>query len=201
MTEQEKPEIDSQQEASKKTSKEAPDDKQVNNEQSTQETVTETPDSLSDESELSAEQAEIIKLKDAFLRAKAEEDNVRRRSAKEVANARKFAVEGFAKEMLAVYDSLKLAVGVELTEEASEAIKSVHEGVDITLKQLMAAFNKFSLVEINPQSGDKLDPNLHQAMSMVESDDVASGAIISVIQTGFELNERLLRPALVIVAK
>ena len=152
-------------------------------------------------SELEAAQAEIAKLKDAFLRAKAEEDNVRRRAEKEVANGRKFAVEGFAKEMLGVHDSLKLAIATEVAEDANDAIKSIHEGVNITLKQLQSAFNKFSLREIAPEIGDRLDPNLHQAMSLVDSEDVKSGCIVNVIQAGFELHDRLLRPAMVVVAK
>ena len=155
----------------------------------------------SDSPELTAAKEEISKLKDAYLRAKAEEDNVRRRTEKEVANSRKFAVEGFAKEMLQVRDSLKLAVAVELEEGADESIKSVHEGVNITLKQLDAAFGKFSLQEIAPEVGAKLDPNLHQAMSIVESNDVQSGCILTVIQAGFQLHDRLLRPAMVVVAK
>jgi len=153
------------------------------------------------ESELATAHDEIAKLKDAFLRAKAEEDNVRRRAEKEVSNSRKFAVEGFAKEMLGVYDSLKLAVSVELAEEPEDAVKSIHEGVNITLKQLQSAFAKFALSEISPEVGDKLDPNLHQAMSMIESDEAESGCILNVIQAGFQLHDRLLRPAMVVVAK
>jgi len=152
-------------------------------------------------SELEAAQAEITKLKDAFLRAKAEEDNVRRRAEKEVANSRKFAIEGFAKEMVNVFDSLKLAAAVEVAEDADDAVKSIHEGVGITLKQLQSGFAKYSLTEIAPEVGDKLDPNLHQAMSMVESADVESGCILNVIQAGFQLHDRLLRPAMVVVAK
>jgi len=152
-------------------------------------------------SELEEAQLEIAKLKDAFLRAKAEEDNVRRRAEKEVANSRKFAVEGFAKEMVNVYDSLKLAVAVDVADDADDAIKSIHDGVGITLKQLQSGFAKFSLVEIAPDVGDKLDPNLHQAMTMVESEDIESGCIINVIQAGFQLHDRLLRPAMVVVAK
>lgn len=151
--------------------------------------------------ELEAAKAEINKLKDAYLRAKAEEDNVRRRAEKEVANGRKFAVEGFAKEMVNVFDSLKLAAAVDVPEGADDAVKSIHEGVVITLKQLQSAFAKSSLVEISPEVGDKLDPNLHQAMTMVESDEVESGGIINVIQAGFQLHDRLLRPAMVVVAK
>jgi len=96
------------------------------------------------ETELEQAQLEIAKLKDAFLRAKAEEDNVRRRAEKDVANGRKFAVEGFAKEMVNVFDSLKLAVAVEVPENADDAVKAIHEGVDITLKQLKSGFAKFS---------------------------------------------------------
>ncbi|MCH2189337.1 MAG: nucleotide exchange factor GrpE [Gammaproteobacteria bacterium] len=151
--------------------------------------------------ELEAAQLEISKLKDAFLRAKAEEDNVRRRAEKEVANSRKFAIEGFAKEMLNVFDSLKLATQNKPAEDADETIKSIYEGSTITLNQLSSAFIKFSVKEITPEAGDKLDPNLHQAMSMVESEDVESGHIITVIQSGFELHDRLLRPAMVVVAK
>ncbi len=152
-------------------------------------------------SELEAAQAEIAQLKDAYLRAKAEEDNVRRRAEKEVANSRKFAVEGFAKEMVNVFDSLKLAAAVEVADDADDAVKSIHEGVGITLKQLQSGFAKYALTEIAPEVGDKLDPNLHQAMTMVESEDVDSGCVINVIQAGFQLHDRLLRPAMVVVAK
>lgn len=152
-------------------------------------------------SELEEAQAEIVKLKDAFLRAKAEEDNVRRRAEKEVSNGRKFAVEGFAKEMVNVFDSLKLAAAVEIADDADDAIKSIHEGVNITLKQLQSGFAKYALTEIFPEVGDKLDPNLHQAMTMVESADVEAGCILNVIQAGFQLHDRLLRPAMVVVAK
>ena len=155
----------------------------------------------SDESELEAAQLEIAKLKDAFLRSKAEQENIRRRAEKDVSNGRKFAVEGFAKEMINVYDSLKLAAATEVVEGADDAIKGVHEGVGITLKQLQSAFTKFSLLEIAPEVGEKLDPNVHQAMTMVESADVASGCILTVIQPGFQLHDRLLRPAMVVVAK
>jgi molecular chaperone GrpE len=151
--------------------------------------------------ELELAQQEAAKMKDAFLRAKAEQDNIRRRSEKEVANGRKFAVEGFAKEMLNVRDSLKLACTVEVGDDADESVKNIHEGVTITLKQLDSAFAKFALSEIAPEVGEKLDPNLHQAMSMIESEEVESGCIINVIQAGFKLHERLLRPAMVVVAK
>ena len=152
-------------------------------------------------SELEVAQIEISKLKDAFLRAKAEEDNVRRRAEKEIANGRKFAVEGFAKEMVNVFDSLKLAAAVQISDDADDAVKSLHEGVGITLKQLQSGFAKYALKEIAPVVGDKLDPNLHQAMTMIESAEVDAGCILNVIQAGFQLHDRLLRPAMVVVAK
>ena len=153
------------------------------------------------DAELEAAQEEIAKLKDSFLRAKAEEDNVRRRAEKEIANSRKFAVEGFAKELLAVRDSLVLASNADISGDVDEAVKNIHQGVELTLKQLDSVFEKFSIVEIKPESGDKLDPNLHQAMSMVESEEADSGHIISVMQSGYQLHDRLLRPAMVVVSK
>ncbi len=178
-----------------------PEENQVDTAEVEAEEVVEATEQTDPASELETAQAEISKLKDAYLRAKAEEDNVRRRAEKEVANSRKFAVEGFAKEMVNVFDSLKLAAAVEVADDADDAIKSIHEGVGITLKQLQSGFAKYALVEIAPEVGDKLDPNLHQAMTMVESEDVASGCVINVIQAGFQLHDRLLRPAMVVVAK
>ena len=123
---------------------------------------------IEESAELEAAHEEIAKLKDAFLRARAEEENVRRRTEKEIANSRKFAVDAFAKEMMNVHDSLKLACSVELAEDADEAVKAIRDGVELTLKQLDSAFAKFALKLITPELGDKLDPNLHQAMSMIE---------------------------------
>ena len=146
-----------------------------------------------------AQQAdEAAAMKDAYIRAKAEEDNVRRRAEKEVSNSRKFAVEGFAKELLSVRDSLAIAAALELEADSDAGVKSMKDGVDITLKQLDAAFAKYAVVA---QVGDVLDPNVHQAMSIVDAPDVESGCIVNVIQAGFTMHERLLRPAMVIVAK
>jgi molecular chaperone GrpE len=160
-----------------------------------------TNDEAEASDQLIAAEEEIAKLKDAFLRAKAEQDNIRRRTEKDIANSRKFAIEGFAKELLNVHDSLKLALSVKSLDAAEDSVKSTHEGVAITLKQLDAAFAKFALVAIAPEVGDKVDPNLHQAMSLIESNDIESGCILTVIQPGFTLHDRLLRPAMVVVAK
>ena len=131
---------------------------------------------------------------DAWLRAKAETENMRRRAAEDVDKARKFAVENFASELLAVKDSLEAALAVE-----SPSVETLKDGVELTLKQLVAAFGKFSLHDIDPL-GEKFDPHQHQAIQVIESDQPAN-TVVTVLQKGYRLNERTLRPALVMVAK
>lgn len=131
---------------------------------------------------------------DAWLRAKAETDNVRKRAQADVANARKFATEDFAAELLAVKDSLEAAMAID-----NASAESMQSGVELTLKQLKAAFEKFNLAEINP-AGEKFDPHRHQAISMVES-DAEPNTVVQVLQKGYLLHERVIRPALVTVAK
>lgn len=130
---------------------------------------------------------------DAWLRAKAETENMRRRAAEDVDKARKFAVEGFAGELLAVKDSLEAALAAE-----SPSVENLRDGVELTLKQLVAAFAKFSLVDIDPM-GEKFDPHLHQAIQMVDSDEPAN-TVVTVLQKGYRLHDRTLRPALVMVS-
>lgn len=131
---------------------------------------------------------------DAWLRAKAETENIRKRAETEVANARKFAVEAFSSELLAVRDSLEAALKVENADLAS-----LRSGVELTLKQLTSVFDKFNLCEIDPM-GEKFDPHRHQAMSMVEA-DTAPNTVVGVLQKGYLLHDRVLRPAMVMVAK
>lgn len=131
---------------------------------------------------------------DAFLRAKAESDNVRKRAQTEIANAHKFAVETFASELLGVKDSLEAALATD-----NVAVEGLKSGVELTLKQLKSVFDKFSLTEINPV-GQKFDPHRHQAISMVES-DADSNTVVQVLQKGYMLHERVIRPALVTVAR
>ncbi|MCL5059722.1 MAG: nucleotide exchange factor GrpE [Candidatus Thermoplasmatota archaeon] len=131
---------------------------------------------------------------DAWLRAKAETENIRRRAAEDVEKARKFAVENFAGELMAVKDSLEAALAVE-----SPSVESLRDGVELTLKQLTAAFNKFNLQDIDPL-GEKFDPHQHQAIQMIESDQPAN-TVVTVLQKGYRLNERTLRPALVMVSR
>jgi len=131
---------------------------------------------------------------DAWLRAKAEMENVRKRAQIDVANAHKYALEGFAQELLPVRDSLEAALA-----SPNLTVESLKSGVELTLKLLAAAFEKANIKEINPL-GETLDPNKHQAMNTVES-DAPPNSIVSVFQKGYELNQRLVRPALVSVAK
>ena len=131
---------------------------------------------------------------DAWLRAKAETENVRRRAQEDIAKASKFAVERFARELLAVKDSLEAA----LTAEAP-SVESMRSGTELTLKQLIAAFEKSNLTEVNPQ-GEKFDPHFHQAISMIDAEQEAN-TVVNVLQKGYLIADRVLRPALVVVAK
>lgn len=131
---------------------------------------------------------------DAWLRAKAETENLRRRSQEDIAKAHKYAAEKFAAEMLPVKDSLEAALATE-----NITVESLRNGVELTLKQLAAAFEKSGLAEINPLD-EKFDPHRHQAISTVE-DDGEANRVLQVLQKGYALNERVIRPALVIVSK
>jgi molecular chaperone GrpE len=152
------------------------------------------------ETELAAARAEAADYKDKFLRAKAETENVRRRAEQEVAAARKFAIESFAAEVLAVHDSLDLARTVELDKGNAEAVRKMHEGLELTLKLMDGVFERFGISQINPQ-GEKFDPERHQAISAVESRQVPPNHVVTVVQKGYLLRERLLRPAMVVVAR
>lgn len=138
---------------------------------------------------------QIEDLKNQVLYAKAEAENIRRRSYEEADKTRKFAIEGFSQELLSVKDSLEASLGSDNVDN-----KILIDGVELTLKQLNAIFEKFNIVEINP-IGEKFDPNEHQAMSMVESKEQESNTVLSVLQKGYKLNDRVIRPAMVSVVK
>jgi molecular chaperone GrpE len=146
------------------------------------------------EARLAAAMAEVEKIRDEWLRAKAETDNVRRRGQDDVAKAHRFGLENFASALLAVKDSLDAALVVENT-----SIESFKEGVEITAKQLEGVFDKFAIKAIVPE-GEKFDPHYHQAISQVESDQEPN-TVVNLLQKGFTLHDRVLRPALVTVAK
>ncbi|GGI54118.1 protein GrpE [Oxalicibacterium solurbis] len=147
------------------------------------------------EEQLAASQQLVQELQDAFLRAKAEAENARRRAQDDITRAHKFAIEGFAEALVPVKDSLEMALQVE-----APTVESLKEGVDMTLKQLTAAFEKNRLFEIKPQAGEKLDPMKHQAISMVPADQEPN-TVVAVLQKGYLIADRLLRPALVTVAQ
>jgi molecular chaperone GrpE len=131
---------------------------------------------------------------DAWMYAKAEGDNIRRRAAEDVSKAHKFAVERFSNEILSVKDSLEAGLAVE-----TATVESFKSGMELTLKQLSGIFEKFNIKEINPV-GEKFDAHKHQAIGMLESDQPAN-TVISVMQKGYALNDRVLRPAMVMVSK
>lgn len=151
--------------------------------------------------ELEQLQSDLREHKDKYLRAMAEVDNTRRRAENDVSNARKFAVESFAAEALSVRDSLELALAIEVSPADSGIVSKMKEGLELTLKQLDSVFSKIAVKDIEPQPGDKLDPEQHQAMSIQETSEIEPNHIVTVIQKGYSIHSRLLRPAMVIVAK
>jgi molecular chaperone GrpE len=153
------------------------------------------PDTMpSPEEMLKAAELKAAEHHDAWLRAKAETENMRRRAQEDVVKAGKFAIEKFAGELLAVKDSLEAALANE--NQTAEALKA---GVELTLRQLAAAFEKSNLAEISPLD-EKFDPHKHQAISQLEADGEPN-RVINVLQKGYALNERVIRPALVVVSK
>lgn len=154
-----------------------------------------TSDQPSLEEQLAATEAKLAEMHDAFMRAKADGENIRRRAQEDVAKAHKFAVESFAEAMVPVKDSLEMALKVE-----TPSLESLKEGVEMTLKQLTSAFEKNRLLEIQPAQGDKLDPNKHQAVAVVPADQEAN-TVVSVLQKGYMIADRLLRPAIVTAAQ
>ena len=134
----------------------------------------------------------------ALLRAKAEMENLRKRTRRDVEHAHKFGLEKFVAEVLPVLDSMEL--GLSAASEEGVDTDKVREGMELTLKMLHTAVDKFGVSQVDP-AGEQFDPERHQAMTMQETDTVEPGTVVSVIQKGYVLNERLVRPALVIVAK
>jgi molecular chaperone GrpE len=147
------------------------------------------------EEQLASTEARLAEMQDAFMRAKADGENIRRRAQEDVAKAHKFAVESFAEAMVPVKDSLEMALTVE-----TPSIDSLKEGVEMTLKQLSSAFEKNRLLEILPAQGDKLDPMKHQAVAVVPAEQEAN-TVVTVLQKGYMIADRLLRPAIVTTAQ
>lgn len=135
---------------------------------------------------------------DRLLRLQAEMENQRKRAQNDVSKARKFALEGIVGDLLPVKDSLEMGLAAAQAPEADS--KSIIEGADLTVKMLTQVFEKNNILEVNPVD-EKFDPEFHQAMSMQEVEGVPSNTVTGVMQKGYTLNERLVRPALVMVAK
>ncbi|ASL43477.1 Protein GrpE [Burkholderia sp. AD24] len=154
--------------------------------------ATEVPAGL-EQAALAEAHAKIAELQESFLRAKAETENVRRRAQEDVTKAHKFAIESFAEHLLPVVDSLEAAVA-----HSSDDLQKVREGVELTLRQLSGALEKGRVVALNPV-GEKFDPHRHQAISMVPADQEPN-TVVAVLQKGFVIADRVLRPALVTVA-
>jgi molecular chaperone GrpE len=149
--------------------------------------------------QLAAAKARADEFYDQFVRARAEMENIRRRAQEDISRAHKFALEGFAESLLPVRDSLEMALSV-----GAPTVESLREGVDATLRQLATAFERNRIVAIDPV-GERFDPNRHQAISAVPASasqpPTAAGHVVSVLQKGYLLNDRVLRPALVVVAQ
>ena len=165
------------------------DHQQAEQEMTAEPETTQTPEAKIIELEAALEEARA-----SVLYVKAEGENIRRRAMDDIDKARKFALEKFSNELLAVKDSLDAALNV-----GNADVESYKNGVELTVKQLGAVFEKFNIAEINPV-GEKFDPNKHQAISMLENSGEPN-TVTSVLQKGYTLNDRVLRPALVTVAK
>jgi molecular chaperone GrpE len=147
--------------------------------------------------------AAVDELRDKFLRAVAESENIRKRSEREVADARSYGIAQFARDMIGVADNLSRAlqaIGPEARESADETLRALLDGVELTGRELQKALQKHGVREIEP-TGEKFDPNFHQAMYEVPNPDVPAGTVVQVVQTGYAIADRVLRPALVGVSK
>lgn len=147
---------------------------------------------------LAEAEAVAVERRDAMMRAMAEADNVRRRTERDLENAHKFALERFAKELLPVIDSVEM--GLQAAQANDVSVESIRQGSELILKKFEAVLGKFNVVAINPQD-QPFNPELHQAVSMVPANDKAANTVITVLQKGYTLNERLIRPAMVVVAQ
>ncbi|MFC3149453.1 nucleotide exchange factor GrpE [Litoribrevibacter euphylliae] len=152
------------------------------------------------QAELEQAKAELNDVKEASLRTQAEMQNVRRRAEQDVEKAHKFGLEKMAKELLDVADNLDRALQASESDKDNEAIKPLYDGVAMTRDGLNQMMAKFKLEAVDPM-GETFNPELHQAMSMIDQPDVAANTVIAVMQKGYTLSGRLLRPAMVVVAK
>jgi molecular chaperone GrpE len=185
-----------------KTPEEQLENEQPENVEATEEAIVETAQEVDMVAELSKKLAvaeqKIKDQQDSVIRAKAEMENVRRRAALDVEKAHKFALDKFADGLLPVIDSMELAISH--ADKEDDALKPMIEGVELTLKSMLSTIEKFGLMPVDPIE-QTFDPEKHQAMSMQVVDGVPANQVIAVMQKGYELNGRLIRPAMVMVSK
>lgn len=185
----------------------------VTNDPDLAELVTQTEQALSSEhnesnddqdqsEQLQLAEAKAAELKDQLLRTQAEMENVRRRAERDVEHAHKFGLEKFAQELLPVMDNLERALGSmnEPNDENESSLQAIKEGVEMTATMFIDVCKKFKLEQIDPE-GEPFDPNFHEAMSMQENDEVEPNTVLAVLQKGYLLHGRLIRPAMVMVSK
>jgi len=175
---------------------ENPDEKQATTEQEVDNESTASDENL--QQHLAEAEAKAKEHWDQLLRVKAEQENLRRRHEREVENAHKYALERFAQDLLPVIDSLEM--GAEAAAGEGATLEKVREGTELTLKMLLSTIDKFGIQAVHPE-GEPFNPEYHQAMSMLESPEHAANTVMNVMQKGYTLNERLIRPAMVVVSK
>jgi molecular chaperone GrpE len=173
----------------------------------TDETDTPAPDDLTEaadrilaEDETETLRAEIGQLKEQMLRVAADAENAKRRAEREANDARHYAIQRFAQDLLGSADNLARALQAAPREDADPAVKNLVTGIEMVEKELVAAFDRNGLKRLDPPRGAKFDPHRHQAMMEQPADDVGAGAVLQVMQPGYELHGRLVRPAMVIVS-
>ncbi len=156
-----------------------------------------------DEKRIAELEEEVAELKDRALRAMADADNARKRAAREVADSRKYGAASLARDVLTVADNLGRALQAvpEVSQHKDQSLYNLRAGVDMTLSELLQALERSGVQKVTPESGERFDHNRHQAMFEVPTEDLAPGAIAEVVQDGYVLHDRLLRPAMVGVAK
>jgi molecular chaperone GrpE len=157
-------------------------------------------DAASDAAMIAALEAEVASLKEQVLRFAADAENTRRRAERESNDARAFAIQKFARDLLGVADNLSRALGSAVADDNNTALKSLLTGIEMTEKELAAAFERNGLKKVDPVAGAKFDPHQHQAVMEQPSTEVAAGSVIQTLQTGYELFGRIVRPAMVVVA-
>ncbi len=172
----------------------------MTNELKEEETTATEQETVLENDKIQQLEEELASLKDKILRSAAEMENMRRRYEKQIDDVRDYSVSSFAKDMMSVMDNLVRALSHK-PEEMEETVRNFILGVEMTQKDLLTIFKKHGIEQVHPKSGDKFDYNLHHAISQIESADYPAGTVIDLMQAGYKMKDRLLRPASVVVTK